>query len=326
MLVLSRTEVSALLDPDALRTAVAGAMRSVSAGSVSMPPRIAALIPDQGLVAAMPAYLPRDGGGGQVAVKLVSLFPGNTTLPTHQAVIVVFDPATGQPLALLDGTAITAARTAAGSALSAELLARPEAETLAILGTGEQARAHAAAMVRVRPIRTVLIAGRTPGKVAALVTELSPAVPATVRAAAVADACAEADIVCATTHAAEPVVRREYLRPGTHVTSVGYNTAGREVDSATVADAVVVVESRAAVLAAPPSGGNDLRVPVEEGLLSPDRVVELGELLAGVRPGRTSAEQITLYKSVGVAAQDVAAAGLVLAAARAAGVGRTIAL
>jgi alanine dehydrogenase len=123
------------------------------------------------------------------------------------------------------------------------------------------------------------------------------------------------------------VVRRELLSLGVHVTSVGYNPAGREIDSATVADALVVVESRQAVLAPPPAGSNDLRVPIDEGLVGPEHVhAEIGELLAGVRPGRTSAEQITLYKSVGIAAQDVAAANLVLTAARAAGLGVEVAL
>jgi ornithine cyclodeaminase len=324
IVVLSRSDVESLVDLDALRAAVAEAMREVSTGQVSMPARIAATVPDRGLVAAMPAYLP----GAGLAVKLVSLFPGNTDLPTHQALVVVFSPETGQPVALLDGTSITVARTAAGSALSAQLLARPDAQTLAILGTGEQARAHAHALIRVRPIRTVLVAGRTPDRAAAVATELAAALRPTVAvqvAPSFADACRAADIVCATTHSPDPIVHREFLRTGTHVISVGYNTAGREVDSATVASSIVVVESRDAVLGAPPAGANDLRVPIEEGLIGPDHIhAEIGELVAGTRPGRTSPDQITLYKSVGIAAQDAAAAALVLAAARARGVGRTI--
>jgi ornithine cyclodeaminase len=140
-----------------------------------------------------------------------------------------------------------------------------------------------------------------------------------------AEVCDGADIVCATTHADKPVVMREALAPGVHVTSVGYNPAGREVDSATVADALVVVESRSVVLAAPPSGSNDLLVPISEGVMTPDHIhAEIGELVLGTRPGRSSADQLTLYKSVGVAAQDVAAAVLVLAAARERGVGARI--
>jgi ornithine cyclodeaminase/alanine dehydrogenase-like protein (mu-crystallin family) len=327
MLVLDRSTVESLLDLDALRDATAAAMVAVSAGRVSMPARIAAQVDARGLVAAMPAYLSDQRG---LAVKLVSLFPANagSSRPTHQAVIVVFDPDTGEPVALLDGTAITAARTAAASAVATQALAAPDAHTLALLGTGEQARAHAKALPRVRPLRSVRVAGRNRDRAAALAAQLRAELPGVAVEAvdSTADACRGADIVCATTHSPEPVVRRELLGVGAHVVSVGYNTAGREVDSATVADALVVVESRAAVLAPPPSGCNDLRIPIDEGRLDPTGIVELGELLAGDRPGRAAPEQLTLYKSVGIAAQDVAAATLVLAAARSAGAGQTIAI
>jgi ornithine cyclodeaminase len=239
-------------------------------------------------------------------------------LPTHQAVVVVFDAESGEPLALLDGTSITTLRTAAGSALSAELLAREDAATLAILGTGVQARAHAEAMVRVRPIQHVRVAGRNRERASSLSSALQDLLGIAVRPVdTYAEACADADVICAATHSAEPVVRRDSLKPGVHVTSVGYNPAGREVDSTTVADALVVVESRAAVLAPPPAGSNDLRAPIEEGLIGPDHIhAEIGELLMGTKAGRSSPDQITLYKSVGIAAQDVAASNLVLTAAR----------
>jgi alanine dehydrogenase len=324
VILLSRTETESLLDLDALREALRGAMQDVSAGRVSMPPRIAATVPWQGLLAAMPAYSPSGG----LATKLVSVYPGNagTPLPSHQAVVVVFDPETGEPLALLDGTSITTLRTAAGSALSAELLARSDAETLAILGTGVQARAHAEAMVRVRPIQRIRVAGRDRARSASLAAVLGASLGIESRAVdSYAEACAGADLVCAATHAADPVVHREYLSPGVHVTSVGFNTDGREVDSATVADALVVVESVDAVLAPPPAGCNDLRVPIDEGLIGPEHVrTEIGELLLGTKPGRTSPDQITLYKSVGVAAQDVAAAHLALSLARVRGLGTTV--
>lgn len=276
------------------------------------------MVPERGLLAAMPAYLPSSSG---LAAKLVSLFPGNGggPLPTHQAVVVVFDAGSGEPLALLDGTSITTWRTAAGSALSAELLAREDAVTLAILGTGVQARAHAEAMLRVRSFQQVRVAGRTPERVASLAAALQDALGVAVHAVdTYAEACADADVICAATHSPDPVVLREFLKPGAHVTSVGYNTDGREVDSATVADALVVVESRAAVLAPPPAGSNDLSIPMHEGLIGPEHIhAEIGELLLGTKAGRSSPEQITLYKSVGIAAQDVAAANLVLDAARA---------
>jgi ornithine cyclodeaminase/alanine dehydrogenase-like protein (mu-crystallin family) len=316
VLVLSRTQIESVLDLDGLRHVLRAAMEGVSAGRGSIPPRTGAMVADRGLLAAMPAYLPTGG----LAAKLVSLFPGNAggPLPTHQAVVVVFDEDSGLPVALMDGTSITALRTAAGSALSAELLAREDATTLAILGTGVQARAHAQAMVRVRPIQRIRVAGRNREHAASLCSALRESLGITVEAVdTYAAACADADLICAATHSPDPVVCRDYLRPGVHVTSVGYNPAGREVDSATVVDAVVVVESREAVLAPPPAGSNDLRTPIQQGLIGPEHIeAEVGELLLGTKVGRTSPAQITLYKSVGIAAQDLAAAHLVLTAAR----------
>jgi ornithine cyclodeaminase len=140
-----------------------------------------------------------------------------------------------------------------------------------------------------------------------------------------ADALAGADIVCATTHSPDPVVRREWLTDGVHVNSVGFNTAGREVDEPTVLDALVVVESRASALAPVPAGANELLWPIRDGVMEPAHVhAELGELVAATKPGRTSRDQITLYKSVGVAVEDLAAAMLVVAAADARGLGTVI--
>ena len=325
MLVLSRAEVERLIDPDRLREAVANAMADLSAGKASMPSRIAAMVPERdALLAAMPAYLPSSGA---LTTKLVSLFPKNIDRPTHQAVIVVFDAEYGTPLALLDGEAITAARTAAASALATDLLARRDSQVLAVIGTGVQARAHLRAVPRVREFREVRIAGRHGDKAMALLKEVREWLPrAELRmSTSFAQAEAGADVVCAATHSAEPVVRREWLSAGAHVTSVGYNTAGREVDGATFRDALVVVESRAATLAPPPAGSNDIAMAIAEGAMTRDHVhAELGELVSGTRPGRTDRDQITLYKSVGVAVQDAAAAAMVLDAARSAGVGRTV--
>jgi ornithine cyclodeaminase len=328
MLLLTRSEVEELLDVDELIDALASAMADLSAGRASVPDRVGALVDERdGLLAAMPGYTPSTGA---LASKLVTLFPGNagSTLPTHQAVIVVFDPDNGRPVALLDGTAITALRTGAGSALATRLLAREDAATIAILGTGVQARSHARAVTRARGFEELRVAGREPAKVEALVEELAGELDLRVRAAASWEgACDGADVVCATTHALEPVVRREWLAPGAHVTSVGYNPQGREVDDQTVVDALVVVESRAAALAPFPSGSNDLLQPIEQGLIGAEHVhAEIGELVEGSKPGRSSAEQITLYKSVGVAVQDGAAAALVLRAARERGAGREVEL
>jgi alanine dehydrogenase len=324
VLVLSRADVEALIDLDRLREAVGRAMADLSAGRASMPPRIAAIVPERdALLAAMPAYLPSSGA---LTTKLVSLFPRNTDRPTHQAVIVVFDADNGSPLALMDGEAITAARTAAGSALATDLLARPDAYRLVVIGTGVQARAHLRAVSRVRKFGSICVVGRDVEKARELAKDLSGESVNDVGAYLnIEQAVREADVVCACTHSAQPVVRREWLKSGAHVNSVGYNTAGREVDGATFREALLVVESRSATLAPPPAGSNDIAMAIAEGAMTPEHVhAELGELVSGARPGRADPSQITLYKSVGVAVQDAAAAAMVLEAARKAGVGRTI--
>ncbi|WP_214409583.1 ornithine cyclodeaminase family protein [Sphaerisporangium fuscum] len=327
MIVLSRREVEALLDVDALIDALAPAMADLSAGLASVPDRSAAVVAERNaLLLDMPGYLPSSGA---LASKLVSVFPGNagTGLPVRQAVIVAFDPETGEPAALLDGTYITAIRTGACSALSARLLAREDAATLAVLGTGVQARAHARAVSRVRPITEIRIAGRDHAKAAALAKELSGEIPADVRATATyEEALSGADIACATTYALEPVVRRAWVDPGLHITSIGYNPQGREIDDATIAEASLFVESRHAALAAVPPN-MDIAEPLSRGVITPDHIrAELGELVAGTAVGRTDDEQITLYKSVGVIVQDTAATALVLAAARERGTGVQVTL
>jgi ornithine cyclodeaminase len=326
VLVLDRQTVEELLDAGALVDAVAAAMADVSAGRASMPPRVAAEVGHAGILAAMPGYSPTLG---VLCAKLVSVFPGNagTDVPTHQGLVAVFDPATGTPVALLDGEAVTAARTAAGSALSVRLLARPDARVLAVLGTGVQAGAHARAVCAVHDFSEVRVAGRDAGKAARLAADLATAgVPAR-GAASLPEAMRGADVVCAATSSREPVVRREWVEPGTHITSVGFVATGREVDDATIADSLVVVEDRAAVLAPFPSGSFDLIDPVRRGVISAEHVsTEIGDLLLGRHPGRTSGDQITLYKSVGVAVQDAAAAAVVLNAAERRGMGRRVAL
>jgi len=286
MLVLNRAEVEELLDLDELVDALARAHAELSAGAGSMPPRIAAFAGDAGLLGAMPAYLPSAGLG----CKLVSLFPANVDRPTHQAEIVIFDPENGSPVAVLDGTYITAMRTAAAAALATRLLARADARVLAILGTGVQSRAAQEMFPRVRDFVEVRVAGRGEHE----------------------EAVRGADVVHCATHSAEPVVLAEWLDAGAHVSSVGYNAPGSELDPAIVARAdVICIESRDSAFAPLPAGAPELAA------VDPERAVELGELVAGTRPGRTSGDQLTLYKSVGVAVQDLAAAALVLTAAEA---------
>jgi len=309
VLVLTRSDVEELLDLDALMGALARAHEELSSGATSMPPRIAAMTA-QGLLGAMPAYLPSAGLG----CKLVTLFPGNTDRPSHQAAIVLFDPENGTPVALMDGTYITATRTAAAAALAARLLARADAKILAIIGTGVQAHTHARAFGAIRDWAEIRVAGRDPEKTAALAAELGA------RATSFEDAIRGADVVAAATHSPEPVVRAEWVAPGTHVSSVGYAVPGSELDPELVRAATIVVESRESSFAPPPGGAAELAG------VDPASVAELGELVSGSRRGRATPVEITLYKSVGVAVQDLAAAALVLAAAKEREVGLEIEL
>lgn len=294
MLVLAQADVRRLLEVDELIDALADAFAEVSAGAASVPPRVAAFVPERGLLAAMPGY-----AAGVLETKLVSVFPGSE--PSHEALIALFDAETGTPLAVMDGTHITAARTAAASALSTRLLAREDSRVLAILGTGVQARSHLDAVTRVRDFEEIRVAGRSPERAQALAREAgSRGVTADSFEAAVRGA----DVVCACTDASVPVLRREWLAPGAHVTSVGTSKDGPELDEATVRADVLAVESRVAFEPFP-AGSHELQG------LDPAGAVELGELVSGTRPGRTSPDALTVYKSMGHAAEDAAATRLV---------------
>jgi alanine dehydrogenase len=303
MLVLTQDDVRRLLDIDELIGALADVFVEVTAGRTSVPPRVAAFVPGRGLLAAMPGY-----AAGVLETKLVAVFPGHE--PSHQALIVLFDDATGSPLAVMDGTHITATRTAAASALSTRLLAREDARVLAILGTGVQARSHLDAITRVRDFAEVRVAGRSRERAEALGAQAADSFEAAVRGA---------DVVCACTDASEPVLRREWLAPGVHVTSVGVAKDGPELDDATVRAGVLAVESRVA-FEPYPAGAHELQG------LDPAGAVELGELIAGTRPGRTSPGEITVYKSMGHAAEDAVAARLVYDRALAGGAGTQVEL
>jgi alanine dehydrogenase len=310
LLVLSQSDVERLLDLDELVEALARAFPEVSAGRASVPPRVAARTKD-GLLAVMPGYLP----GAGLESKLVAVFPGNHQhgLPSHLALIALFDEETGRPLALMDGTYITAVRTGAASALSARLLAREDARVLAIIGAGVQGRVHLEALTRVREIHEVRIASRNRDHAEALASTFGSA-----RAMATfEEAVRGADVVCCCTDAAEPVIAFEWLSPGAHVTSVGANAAGPEVDADTVRRGRLFVESRVA-FSPPPAGSAELQG------LDPKIATELGELLDGSAGGRRSDEEITVYKSMGHAAEDAAAARLVYEGALREGGGRRV--
>jgi alanine dehydrogenase len=310
VLALTRAEVRRLLDLDALIEALAAAFVELSAGRASVPPRIAAQVPEKGLLAAMPGYLE-----GVLETKLVSVFPGNHELgiPSHQAVIALFDDRTGSPLALMDGTEITAVRTGAASALATRLLAREDARVLAVLGAGVQARSHLDAMRRVGDFGEVRVASRHRAHAEALASEFGADV-----ADSFEQAVRGADVVCCCTHASAPILRRAWLEPGAHVNSVGA-AEGPELDAETVRAGLLVVESRVAFQPYP-AGAHELQG------LDPEAASELGEIIEGRRRGRTSPSELTVYKSMGHAVEDAAAARLVYERALDEGVGIEVAL
>lgn len=313
LLYLSRADVERLLDIDAMLDALAGALVILSSGITSVPPRTAARIPDLGLMGVMAGYVP----GVALEVKLVSVFPGNHSreLPSHQALIALFDESDGAPLALMDGTYITAIRTGGAAAVAARALARKDAKVLAILGAGVQGGSHLETFTRVRDFKEIRVASRDRAKATALAARHPRASVAT----SFEEAVRGADVVACCTDAREPVIRREWLLPGVHVSSVG-GTFGPELDSETVAAGKVFVEWRGAALNPPPAGAHELQG------LDADRITEVGEVLAGTRPGRTSEHDITVYKSTGHAVEDAATARLVYDRARAEGMGVTLPL
>ena len=298
LVLLDPAEVARRLDPGALIEAMSAALADLSAGRAEGPPRIA-VRSAHGLLAAMPGR-----AAGLLGAKLVTVFPENAArgLPGHQAVIALFAASTGELRALLDGTAITAARTAAVSAVATRLLARPDARVLAIVGAGVQAEAHARIVRRVRDFAEVRLASRRPDR-----TRACAAACGATPCDSIASAVRGADVVCCCTHAAAPVVEIAWLSPGAHVNSVGIG--GHELGRDTLAAAAVLaVETRAAFLPFP-SGAFELQG------LDAAAAVELGELISGARPGRAPDARITVFKSVGHAVEDIAAAALLLTAA-----------
>jgi len=327
MLILSAADVRAALPMPAAIQAMKEAFAALSGGSALVPARAhMSLSRNAGVSLIMPAYMDDPDPSRQaLAVKVVSLFDGNRArgLARIQAAVLVLEPDTGRPMALLEGATLTGIRTAAASGAATDLLARPESRTLAVLGAGVQARTHIEAMCAVRPIDEIRVYGRTASRVEKLLHELQGSTTARLTAAGSArEALRGADIVCATTTSSEPVFEDVDLEPGTHLNAVGsYKPNVREVPAATVARSLVVVDSREAAW----EEAGDLIIPFRDGLIAHNHIhAELGELVLGRQPGRANTEQITFFKSVGVAVQDAAAARSALAHAVELGLGTEV--
>jgi alanine dehydrogenase len=307
LLLLNQDEVRQLLDPATMLDVLAQGFADLSEGKVSAPGRDGVQT-GTGALLAMTGWLP----GSPIGVKLVAAFHGNPErgLPGHQALICLFDEETGTPLAVMDGAHITAFRTAGGAVLSTRLLARPDAYRLAIIGGGVQGVAHAELMPLVRDIRDIRVWSPNPASAARVAATYDWARVLPTPEEAVRDA----DIICLCTTAQEPPVLAEWVAPGTHVTSVGYHPPGGELDTALLSRGSLFVETRAA-FEPPPVGCDELQG------LDPESGSELGEVVLGTRPGRMTSDEITIYKSMGHAMEDVVTAALVYQAALAEGLG-----
>ncbi len=283
------------------------ALIMLAEGDVVMPLRSYLALPvGDAVMGLMPSYV---GGLEAVGVKVIAAFPANfgSDFDTHQGVVLFFDTERGLLRAIVDATAITAIRTAAVSGLVTDLLANPDAGDLAIIGAGTQATTHLQAMRAVRPVRRVRVYSVPAESAAAFAERESRRTGLPVEAVATAEeAVVGADLICTTTTSAEPVVRGAWVAPGAHVNAVGaYNPATRELDSELVARSRLYADRRESLL----SEAGEFLIPKSEGLFGDEHVVgEIGEVLTGRAPVRTSSEEITLFKSLGIAIEDLASA------------------
>jgi alanine dehydrogenase len=323
--LLSEQDVRLVLSMRDLIDAMEGALVRFSSREVAQPLRTVIEVGLQrAFVGVMPAFIADPAALG---TKVVSVFGSNTAvgLPTHLATIVLLDPMTGELLSIMDGRFITEARTAAVSAVSAKHLARADASKLAIIGSGVQARSHLEAIALVRELRDVRVWSRSEENRAAFAREMRPRVDAPVRATASAkEAVDGADLIVLATASREPVVRSEWIAEGAHVCAVGAcRPDQREMDTELVRRGRVFVDSRTGALAE----AGDIVIPLKAGAFDETHLAgELGEVAMGSIAGRTSSDEVTIFKSLGMAVEDVAAAHLAYVKAAERGLGRGIVL
>jgi ornithine cyclodeaminase/alanine dehydrogenase-like protein (mu-crystallin family) len=306
MRFIDREEVARRLTYDICIPLVRDAMIAFSEGETRQLLRSIIPLVEGHLFGIMPGAL---GATRPFGAKLISIFPENAVKgrQSHQGVIVLFEPEAGIPVCIVHAGEVTAIRTAAASAVATDALARRDAKHLAILGTGEQAATHARAIAKVRPVENIAIWGRSPERVRALAAKIEAELGiTTITAATVQAAAARADIICTVTAAHDPILKSEWVQPGTHINAVGSSHAGpAEIDNALVARARFFADSREGVLH---QGGEFLRAK-QAGLIDDAHIqAEIGEVLAGRAPGRGSDDEITIYKSLGHIVQDLASA------------------
>ncbi len=308
VLILSHDEVAALLPMEECIPLMHDALVSLAEGLTHQPLRTIVRPPGAaGIMGLMPSY--SSGARAAFGLKAICVFPGNTAqgLDSHQGAVLLFSAESGEPLAVVNASAVTAVRTAAVSGVATRALAREDAGDLAVIGAGVQARAHIEAMSHVRRIRRCRVASRTVESARRLAEELNGEYAFPIEAVeTIEDALRGADLIVTATSSAEPCVRREWVARGAHLNAVGACMPNaRELDSATVAASSLFVDS---VESATNEAG-DYLLALHEGAVAPGHIrAELGQILTGARPGRTSTDEVTLFKSLGLAAEDLAAA------------------
>ena len=324
-LVLSQTEIRELLPMDRCIDLMAEALTGLSAGEAVNPLRHVMFLPDRsGLLGLMPGYTAEPAALG---LKVIAVFPDNhgSELDSHQGIVALFDAQNGRPLAILEASEITAIRTAAASGLATRLLAREDASELAILGSGRQARTHLEAMAAVRPLNKVRVFSPHREHREGFAAKARRHSSLLVRAVDSAEeAVRGADIICTTTTSADPVVHGSWIHPGAHINAAGSSVASdRELDTASVLRARLFVDCRESTV----NEAGDFLIPKKEGAVTDEHIQgELGEILLGSIQGRQSADEVTLFKSLGVAVEDLAAATYVYTEAKARGVGTKVEL
>jgi alanine dehydrogenase len=313
VLILSEAEVKDCIDPGWLLDALAEGFRALSGGRIVIPARPQLDIPEAGYSLAMPAWT----AGMHLTVKIVNVFEGNIArgIPSHLATIHLFDADTGMPVCVMDGTYITAVRTSGSAVLSVRELARRDAKIATVVGAGVQAGQHLNLLPLVRDFAEI----RVVSKVFADAKALAAQHPGVVAVDDIEAAVRSSDVLCLATHSYEPVISAEWVRPGTHVSSVGVAPPGGELPVELIGKASLFVETRDA-FAPTPVGSCELAG------IDPETGTELGAMLLGRQPGRVSADQITVYKAMGIAMEDLVAADLAYREAVRRGIGRAVAL
>ena len=308
ILILDSKQIRELLPMRDCIELMADALSSLARGEVFQPLRTIIRPPEaRGLLGLMPAY--RTGDHGAFGMKAICVFPGNPAIgkDAHQGAVMLFSRETGEMIALMNASEITAIRTAAVSAVATRLLAREDAQTLAIIGAGVQARTHLAALDAVRSVRQARVACRNIERAQELVREMQPRFSFPIEAVKTnEEAVRGADLIVTATSSQEPVLYKDWISPGAHVNAIGtHSPNSREIDSATMAAARIFVDRRESAL----NEAGDYLLAAKEGLINADSIVaEVGELLIGTKEGRNSVDEITLFKSLGLAIEDVASA------------------